>query len=139
MLKAVAVAALALLAACSSSGDGEISASDGKGCAALVHVFVETGATAERERRIGQVIEGADGVVDSIFHSSREAYRDFKKLYEKQPDIYESKDPSEFPSRYEVTLESDDFYDLFERTLAGATTGVDRLVPGGCATAEPSP
>jgi hypothetical protein len=139
VLKAVALAALAILAGCSPSGDGEIGASDGKGCAALVHVFVETGAAAERERRIGQVIEGADGVVDSTFHSSREAYRDFKKLYEKQPDIYESKDPSEFPSRYEVTLESDDFYDLFERTLAGATTGVDRLVPGGCATAEPAP
>jgi cell division protein FtsX len=139
VLKAVAVAALAVLAACSSSGDGEIGASDGKGCAALVHVFVETGATAQRERRIGQVIEGADGVVDSTFHSRREAFREFKELYEKQPDIYESKNPSEFPSRYEVTLESDDFYDLFERTLAGATTGVDRLVPGGCATAEPSP
>ena len=95
-------------------------------------------ARPERERRIGQVIEGSDGVVDSTFHSRRDAYRDFKKLYEKQPDIYESKDPSEFPSRYEVTLESDDFYGPFERRLAGATTGVDRLVPGGCATAEPS-
>lgn len=84
------------------------------------------------------MIEGADGVVDSSFHSSREAYREFKKLYEEQPDMYRSKDPSEFPSRYEVTLESADFYDPFERTLAGGTTGVDRLVPGGCATPEAS-
>ena len=103
-----------------------------------MHVFVEPGATAHRERRIGQVIEGADGVVDWSFHSSRQAYREFKKLYEEQPDIYRSKDPSEFPSRYEVTLESDDFYDPFERTLAGGTTGVDRLVPGGCASPEAS-
>ena len=135
----MALAASVLLASCSANGDGGTGASEGKECAALVHVFVETGATAERERRIGQVIEGADGVVDWTFHSRRKAFREFKELYEEQPDIYESKDPSEFPSRYEVTLESDDFYDPFERLLAGATTGVDRLVPGGCATAEPSP
>ena len=101
-----------------------------------MHVFVETGATAQRERRIGQVIDEAEGVVDWTFHSRLQAYREFKKLYKDQPDIYEAKEPSEFPSRFEVTLESDDDYDLFERTLAGATTGVDRLVPGGCATPE---
>ena len=135
---AAAVAAFVVLAGCSADGDAQKASTQGKGCSALVHVFVETGATAQRERRIGQVIDNADGVLDWSFHSSRKAYREFKKLYEKQPDIYESKDPSEFPSRYEVTLQSEDFYDPFERILDGATTGVDRLVPGGCATPEAS-
>ena len=127
-----------MLAACSSDGEEPEAASQGKGCAAIVHVFVETGATAERERRIGQVIDGAEGVVTSTFYSHRHAYREFKKLYEEQPKIYEAKKPSEFPSRFEVTLASADAYDLFERTLEGATTGIDRLVPGGCITPEPT-
>jgi cell division protein FtsX len=135
---AVVAAAFLVLAACSSDGEDPGAASQGKGCAAIVHVFVETGASPERERRIGQVIEEAEGVVEWTFHSRREAYKEFKRLYEKQPDIYEAKKPSEFPSRFEVILTSDDAYDLFERTLAGATTGVDRLVPGGCKTPEPA-
>lgn len=135
---AVATAAVLMLAACSSNGEELGAASQGKGCAAIVHVFVETGATAERERRIGQVIDGAEGVVALTFYSRHEAYREFKRLYKEQPEIYEAKKPSEFPSRFEVILASDDDYDLFERTLAGATTGVDRLVPGGCSTPSPT-
>lgn len=135
---AVATAAVLVLAACSSNGEEPGAASQGKGCTAIVHVFVQTGATAERERRIGQVIDGAEGVLEWTFHSRREAYREFKKLYKEEPDIYKAKEPSEFPSRFEVILASDDDYDLFERTLAGATTGVDRLVPGGCSTPSPA-
>jgi len=103
-----------------------------------VHVFVQTEASPQRERRIGQVIDGTEGVLEWSFHSSREAYREFKRTYRNEPDIYESKNPSDFPSRFEVTLASADAYDLFERTLMGATTGVDQLVPGGCATRAPS-
>ena len=100
-------------------------------------MFVELGTPSQRERLIGEVIESAPGVESSTFHSNLEAYREFKELYEKQPEIYKSKDPSDFPSRFEVVLTSGQDYDLFERTLAGATTGIDRLVPGGCATETP--
>ena len=138
MRTSAAAAAFVFLAACSPSEGTPGTASEGKECAATVHVFTQAGTTPQRERRIGQVIDNAPGVLEWSFHSSREAYRDFKKLYEKEPEIYEAKQPSEFPSRYEVTLESSGDYELFERTLEGATTGIDRLVPGGCASPEPS-
>ena len=72
------------------------------------------------------------------FHTKADAYREFKKLYKKQPEIYEAKGPGDFSSRYEVTLSSNQGLDLFQRTLGGATTGIDRIVPGGCATESPS-
>lgn len=130
--------ALVVMTACSSNG-GDPASSPGKGCAAIVQVFLRAGTTVPRERRIGRIIDGAEGVMEWTFHSSREAYREFKKLYEAEPDIYESKEPKDFPARFEVILASDDFYGSFERQLAGATTGVDRLVPGGCVTPGASP
>ena len=129
--------ALVVLVGCSSDGNAGDAASEGEGCAASVHVFVELGTSPQRERRIGEVIKDAPGVESATFHSNLEAYREFKKLYEKQPEVYKSKNPSDFPSRFEVILTSGQDYDLFERTLAGATTGIDRLVPGGCATETP--
>ena len=140
-LRRVRIAALMLvvtgLSACSSDG-GSGAPPTAKGCEATVHVFVQTNASEQRERRIGQVIDGAPNVVDWTFHTKKEAYREFKRLYKKQPEIYGSKEPSDFPSRFEVTLSSTQDLDLFERTLVGATTGVDRIVPGGCATESPS-
>ena len=123
--------------ATSCSGGADEGTTQGKGCASTVHVFVELGASKQREERIGQVIDGAPGVVEWSFHSNLEAYREFKKLYRKEPEIYETKQPDDFPSRFEVTLDSTQAMDLFERSLAGATTGIDRLVPGGCATEAP--
>ena len=129
--------ALATLTMSCSGGSDEAS-NVGKGCSTAVHVFVELGATEQREQRIGQVIDGAPGVVDSSFHSNLEAYREFKKLYKKEPEIYEAKQPKDFPSRFEVTLDATQTFGEFERALAGATTGIDRLVPGGCATETPT-
>ncbi len=80
------------------------------------------------------MIENAPGVVEVTFHSAREAYAEFKMQYEKEPEIYKAKKPSDFPSRYEVILESGQDYGPFERSLVGATTGIDRMIPGGCAT-----
>ncbi len=134
----VTTAALVVLTACSSNNEEPGTASRGKECAAIVHVFVQTGVTAQRERRIADLIDEAEGVIDWSFHSHREAYREFKRLYAEQPDIYKSQEPSDFPARFEVMLASDDDYGSFERALAGATTGVDRVVPGGCASPEPS-
>ena len=120
-----------MLAGCS---EGTTDATDEpKGCASIVHVYLNTTVTEQREVRIGLLIDEAPGVRDSSFFSRHDAYREFKRLYRKQPEIYEAKGPSDFPSRYEVTLEPG--YDLgdFERRLQGATTGIDRFVPGGCA------
>lgn len=135
MRTAVAAIGIIVLAAC--SGDGPTDpVTSGKGCEATVHVYLQVGTSQQRERRVGDVIEGIPSVVSSTFHSNRAAYREFKKLYEKQPQIAEAKKASDFPSRYAVTLDSGQSVESFERTLTGATTGIQRLVPGGCATPE---
>ena len=103
-----------------------------------MHVFLQVGTSRQRERRVGAVIDGVDSVVRSTFHSNLEAYREFKNLYKKQPKIYEAKGPADFPSRYEVTLDSGQSLDSFQRALEGATTGIARFVPGGCASPEVS-
>ncbi len=124
---------LATLVGC--SGDPAPNA-DGKGCAATVHVFLETSATPQRERRVGELINDAPGVIRSTFHSRREAYRDFKRQYRKQPENYEAKRMSDFPARYEVIVEPHLIED-FELSLTAAS-GVDSLIPGGCATGSPA-
>lgn len=131
---AAAIALVMLAGSCSGSYD---EAPARKGCPATVHVFVVLGATRQRQDRIGQVIDNAPGVLEWSFHSNLEAYREFKRLYKKEPKIYEAKEPSDFPARFEVTLDSTSTFGLFERALEGATTGIDRLVPGGCATEAP--
>ena len=135
MRKAVVAIGFVLLAACSSDGSTDKVVS-GKGCEATVHVYLQVGTSKQRERRVGDLIEGIPSVVRSSFHSNRAAYREFKKLYEKQPQIAEAKKASDFPSRYAVTLDSGQSVEDFERTLTGSTTGIERLVPGGCATPE---
>ena len=134
---AVVGIALAVMAI-SCSGDADDERSIGEGCSTSVHVFVELGETKQREERIGQVIDGVEGVRDWSFHSNVEAYREFKKLYREEREIYESKQPADFPSRFEVTLEPPQTIEGFETALEGATTGIDRLVPGGCATETPA-
>ena len=111
---------------------------EGPGCAATMHVFLTTNVTEPRQQRIGQLIEDAPGVIDVNFHSGNEAYKEFKKLYRNQPEIYESTGPDAFPARYDVTLESGQAVGAFERALAGSATEIDRLVPGGCATESPA-
>ena len=126
-----------LLAAC--SGDrSDRTASSGKECEATVHVFLQVGTTSQRERRVGVVIAGIPSVLQSKFHSNLEAYREFKNLYKKRPKLYELKKPADFPSRYEVTLDSGQSLAAFQRALDGATTGIDRVVPGGCRSPEPT-
>lgn len=100
-----------------------------------MHVFLELGTNRQRQRAVGDVIDAIPSVVRSKFHSNRLAYREFKELYSQQPQIRDAKGPSDFPSRYEVTLDSGQSVDLFERTVA-EVSGIDRLVPGGCATPE---
>lgn len=131
----VVAALLILLAAC--SGSDELTEPADPGCAPTANVFVRPGAPEARRNRIGQVIEDAPGVTSSVLHTPEEAYREFKRAYRQQPEIYETKDVSDFPARFEVTLESTQSYDLFERSVTGATTGVQGIVPGGCATETP--
>ncbi len=128
--------AFVMVAGCTDGTPPETN--EGTGCAATMHVFLNTNVTEPREQRIGQLIEDAPGVIDVSFHSGTEAYKEFKKLYRNQPEIYESKGPKDFPGRYEVTLESGQSVGAFERALAGSATGIDRLVPGGCATESPA-
>ncbi|MBW3594470.1 MAG: permease-like cell division protein FtsX [Actinobacteria bacterium] len=135
-IAAVGVAVF-VMAACGPDSTTDADASR-KECEATVHVFLELDANEQRQRLIGQVISDAPSVLRSKFHSSLEAYREFKTLYKEHPKIYEAKRPSDFPARYEVTLVSNQSFDVFERTLAGVTTGIDRLVPGGCASPEPT-
>ncbi len=111
---------------------------EGAGCAATMHVFLNTNVTEPRRQRIGRLIEDAPAVIDVSFHSGDEAYKEFKKLYRNQPEIYKTKRRGDFPARYEVTLESGQAVGAFERALAGSATGIDRLVPGGCATESPA-
>ena len=87
---------------------------------------------------MGQLINDAPGVVESRFYSSAAAYREFKNAYKDQPEVYKSKKPSEFGSRYEVTLESGQVLGTFEARMK-STTGIDGVVPGGCATESPAP
>jgi cell division protein FtsX len=110
---------------------------DGQGCPVTMHVFLKTNVTEPRQQRIGQLIEDAPGVIDVSFHSRNEGYKEFKKLYQNQPEIYETKKPRDFPARYDVTIQSGQDVGAFDRALAGSATGIDRLVPGGCVKESP--
>ena len=131
------IVAAIVLGACSANQSSEEPADAGEVCQATVHVFLRTDATAPRQRRVGQIIDGAPGVVDSRFHSAADAYREFKKTYKDQPELYETRKPSDFGSRYEVTLESSQVMSTFEARMK-STTGIDGVVPGGCATESPA-
>ena len=100
-------------------------------CVQEVVVYLHAPTTHARQTQVGLVIQTREEVDDFSFNSPEEAYKDFKRAYRGQPEVYEDKGPADFPGSFEVTLLRGAALSSFNAAL-GSTAGVDKLVPGPC-------
>ena len=94
-------------------------------------MYLHAPTTRARQTQVGLVIQTRDEVDEFSFNSPEDAYKDFKRAYRGQPEVYEGKGPADFPGSFEVTLLRGAAFSSFNAAL-GSTVGVDKLVPGPC-------
>ena len=126
----IGLAALLLLASCTSNADPDPVAT-GSGCRQELVVYLHASASPARQAQVGRLLDDHEDVETTTFHSPEDAYKEFKRTYRGQPEIYKDRSPGDFPGSYEVTLIPGAEYGGFEASLVG-TPGIDKLVPGPC-------
>lgn len=129
-LVGIAALLLLLLASCNSNADPEPIAT-GSGCKQELVVYLHASASPARQDQVGRLLDDHVDVETTTFHSPEDAYKEFKRSYRGQPEIYKDRSPKDFPGSYEVTLIPGADYSGFEASLVG-TPGIDKLVPGPC-------